>query len=100
MGQSSGELSRDAGFVHSYIMYNLLLRRSERDTLLARALFNNSTKNQQPQEPKTRNDTAIIKLLSTTLQSLSQIRSLSIVEESPDVASRIDASISFGKAHR
>jgi len=100
MGQSSSGLGRDAGFVHSYIMYNLLLRRSERDTLLARALFNNSTKNQQPQETKIRNDTAIIKLLSTTLQSLSQIRSLSIVEESPDVASRIDASISFGKARR
>lgn len=100
VGQSSGGLTRDAGFVHSYIMYNLLLRRSERDTLFARSLLSNSSKSHPVPEAKARNDTATIKLLSTTLQSLAQIRSLSIVEESPDVASRVDAGISFCKARR
>jgi signal recognition particle subunit SRP68 len=83
-------------------MYNLLLRRSERDSLLVHALVNNFSRlnGQQSPEAKIWANTAIIKLFSTTLQSLVQIRALSIVEESPDIASQIDVSISFTKARR
>jgi len=43
---------------------------------------------------------AVVKLLDTVLQSLEQIRSLSITDESPDISSSMDARLSFAKARR
>ncbi|EED85717.1 predicted protein [Postia placenta Mad-698-R] len=43
---------------------------------------------------------AIVKLLDTVVQSLDQMRTLTIVDESPDLASAVDARLSFTKARR
>jgi signal recognition particle subunit SRP68 len=43
---------------------------------------------------------AVVKLLDTVLQNLSQMRSLSIVDESPDFALGLDARISLTKSRR
>ena len=43
---------------------------------------------------------AIVKLLDTIIQSLNQMRTLSVVDDSPDLASAVDARIAFTKARR
>lgn len=43
---------------------------------------------------------AVLKVLDTVLQSLNQMRTLSLVDDSPDLASAVDARISFTKAQR
>jgi hypothetical protein len=42
----------------------------------------------------------VVKLLDTLLQNLSQMRTLSIVDESPDFASAVEARISVTKTRR
>jgi signal recognition particle subunit SRP68 len=43
---------------------------------------------------------AVVKLLDTILQSLGQMRNLSVVDESADLASAVEARLSFTKAQR
>ena len=43
---------------------------------------------------------AVVKLLDTVIQSLTQMRTLSIVDDSPDLATAVDARISFSKARK
>jgi RNA-binding signal recognition particle 68 len=97
-------------FVHAYIVYQLLSRRIQRDLLLVSALLSSSkaphgTKESVP-TPKqeqlldSRLYPAVVKLLDTIIQSLNQMRNLSIVDDSPDLASAVEARISFTTARR
>ncbi|KAF7340175.1 Signal recognition particle subunit SRP68 [Mycena venus] len=84
--------ARDIHFVHAYIVYQLLSRRIQRDLLLVTALLSSeSTPVFSP---------AVVKLLDTVLQSLNQMRALSVVDDSPDLASAVEARLSFTKARR
>ncbi|KAF8871549.1 hypothetical protein CPB85DRAFT_1569212 [Mucidula mucida] len=86
---------RDISFVHAYIVYQLLSRRIQRDLRLMQALL-----------PTTKGATdgrvypAVVKLLDTVMQSLTQMRALSIVDDNSDLASGVDARISYTKASR
>ncbi|KAF8917331.1 hypothetical protein CPB85DRAFT_1558832 [Mucidula mucida] len=86
---------RDISFVHAYIVYQLLSRRIQRDLRLMQALL-----------PTTKGATdgrvypAVVKLLDTVMQSLIQMRALSIVDDNSDLASGVDARISYTKASR
>ena len=42
----------------------------------------------------------VVKLLETVLQSLTQMRTLSIVDDSPDLATAVEARTSYTKARR
>ncbi|KAI0040503.1 hypothetical protein FA95DRAFT_1566349 [Auriscalpium vulgare] len=109
--------ARDIGFVHTYIVYHLLARRIQRDLLLISTLLSSqhaqnkrhSAKGKsvaaEPSKPhKEQVDVrlfpALVKLLDTVLQSLNQMRALPIVDESPDLATAVDARISFTSARR
>ncbi|KAJ7102501.1 hypothetical protein B0H15DRAFT_335432 [Mycena belliarum] len=97
---------RDIHFVHAYIVYQLLSRRIQRDLLLVSALLSsNSGPQVRPQKANlehvdSRLFPAVVKLLDTVLQSLNQMRALSIVDDSPDLASAVEARLSFIKARR
>ncbi|KAI0321138.1 hypothetical protein OF83DRAFT_1051759, partial [Amylostereum chailletii] len=107
--------ARDIHFVHVYIVYQLLARRIQRDLLLVTALLSSQraqstrrppgaksegTSKPQKQQVDSRLYPGLVKLLDTVLQSLNQMRSLSIVDESPDLATAVDARISFTNARR
>ena len=96
---------RDIEFVHAFIVYQLLARRTERDHLLINALLSSH----QPRVPRSslekervdgRLFPAVLKLLDTVLQTLTQMRTLIIVDESPDLCSGVDGRISFTKSRR
>nr|GAT46032.1 predicted protein [Mycena chlorophos] len=99
-GSSSAVASgtRDIHFVHAYIVYQLLSRRIQRDLLLVSALI--SSDSTKENEVDARLFPAVVKLLDTTLQSLAQMRTLSVVDDSPDLAAAVDARIAFTKARR
>lgn len=108
--QNSGSSStsaagtRDIHFVHAYIVYQLLSRRIQRDLLLVSALLT-SHRPQASAKPKkehvdARLYPAVVKLLDTVIQGLAQMRNLSIVDESPDLASAVEARLTFTKARR
>ncbi|KAK7064783.1 signal recognition particle subunit SRP68 [Favolaschia claudopus] len=98
--------ARDIQFVHAYIVYQLLSRRIQRDLLLVSALL--SSESTQPgRSTKSKSEQvdarlfpAVVKLLDTVLQSLNQMRALSVVDDSPDLASAVEARLSFTKARR
>lgn len=96
--------TRDIHFVHSFITYQLLSRRTERDSLLIDALIqgqDQTTKIAAPDSPSDpRVFPAVVKILDTVLQSLTQMRGLTIVDESPDVTSATEARIAFIKSRR
>jgi signal recognition particle subunit SRP68 len=84
----------------------------QRDLQLVSALLSTSNTN-LPHNPKGTASTpeklgpadsrlypAVVKLLDTILQSLNQMRTLSIVDDSPDLASAVDARITFTTARR
>lgn len=110
-GASSAPGARDLQFVHAFIVYQLLSRRIQRDLLLLSALL---VSGQDPKFPgisttgiplkvgrvDARLYPAVVKLLDSALQSLEQMRSLTIVEDSPDLASAIDGRIFYTKARR
>ncbi|OJA13896.1 hypothetical protein AZE42_09666 [Rhizopogon vesiculosus] len=112
--QSSGSSSssvagtRDIHFVHAYIVYQLLSRRIQRDLLLVSALLTSHRpqathlKSAKPKKEQVdaRLYPAVVKLLDTVIQSLTQMRNLSIVDESPDLASAVEARLTFTKAKR
>lgn len=92
-------------------MYQLLSRRIQRDLLLVSALLltskaSHSTKeiastSKHKQEPlDSRLYPAVVKLLDTIIQSLNQMRTLSIVDDNADLASAVEARVSFTKARR
>ncbi|KAG2109737.1 uncharacterized protein F5147DRAFT_150216 [Suillus discolor] len=108
--QNSGSSStsaagtRDIHFVHAYIVYQLLSRRIQRDLLLVSALLT-SHRPQASAKPKkehvdARLYPAVVKLLDTVIQGLAQMRNLSIVDESPDLAAAVEARLTFTKARR
>jgi signal recognition particle subunit SRP68 len=95
-------------FLHAYIVYQLLSRRI-RDLLLVSVLLSShrSQATRPATLPKPQVETvdgrlypAVVKLLDTVLQSLNQMRTLSIVDESPDLASSVEGRVSFTKAQR
>ncbi|KAG5654338.1 hypothetical protein H0H81_004292 [Sphagnurus paluster] len=117
--QSSGSTSsgatggsRDIQFVHAYIVYQLLSRRIQRDLLLVSVLLSTSKAGPIQSNPHAKGYKAkaepvdarlypaVVKLLDTVLQSLDQMRTLSIVDDSPDLASAVEARTSFIKARR
>jgi len=111
---SSGSGVRDIHFVHVFIIYHLLARRIQRDLLLISTLLAQnaqasrqrtgskmaSSKSQKGTSVDTRLYPAIVKLFDTILQSLNQMRTLSIVDESPDLAAAVDSRVSFTNARR
>jgi signal recognition particle subunit SRP68 len=89
----------------SYVTYQLLARRTQRDLLLVETLLASPTPahGKQGESPTTvdhRVAPAVVKLLDTILQSLNQMRSLSVVDESADLTMAIEARLSFSKARR
>ena len=104
---------RDIHFVHVFIVYHLLARRIQRDLLLiSTILAQNSQASRRHAGSKTASSKsqketvdarlypAIVKLFDTILQSLNQMRTLSIVDESPDLAAAVDSRVSFTNARR
>lgn len=104
-------------------MYNLLSHRVERDLTLISALISSSqsahkptekpaggkdskasskeeTRDQDHRRTDARVNPALVKLLDTVVQSLEHMRSLSIVEESPDLATAVEARLAFTKSRR
>lgn len=108
-GSSSIGLSgtRDIHFVHAYIVYQLLSHRIQRDLLLASVLL--TSQNNLKDTPKHATNVeqvddrlypAVVKILETVVQSLDHMRTLSIVDESPDLASAVEARLTFTRARR
>ena len=97
--------TRDIQFVHGYIVYQLLSRRIQRDLVLVSTLLSSHTPRTQG-APKTKEQVdarlypAVVKLLETVVQSLTQMRNLSIVDESPDLAAAIEARVTYTRARR
>ncbi|KAF7437301.1 hypothetical protein PC9H_004140 [Pleurotus ostreatus] len=100
--------SRDTHFVQAYIVYQLLSRRIQRDLLLTSSLLASHTTSRKPPLTTLRTSEqvdgrlypAVIKLYDTVLQSLGQMRTLSIVDDNPDLSSAVEARISFTKGQR
>jgi signal recognition particle subunit SRP68 len=99
--------------VHAYIVYQLLSRRIQRDLLLVSSLLTSQSsiktahranENQKAKTGAKRVDgrlfPAVVKVLETVLQSRGQMRTLSIVDDSPNLASAVGARLSFTKARR
>ena len=96
---------RDIEFVHSFIVYQLLARRTERDHLLINALLSSHQprilrSSLEKERVDGRLFPAVVKLLDTVLQNLTQMRTLSVVDESPDLASGVDARMCFTRSRR
>ncbi|KAG8733106.1 hypothetical protein FRC11_008681 [Ceratobasidium sp. 423] len=101
----SGPGARDAHFISSFVTYQLLSRRTQRDLLLTDALLTTPahTPGKQGETSQTadhRVAPAVVKLLDTILQSLNQMRSLSVVDESADLTMAIEGRLSYTKAKR
>ncbi|KAF5314115.1 hypothetical protein D9611_006920 [Ephemerocybe angulata] len=105
---SSAANGRDIHFVYAYIVYQLLRYRIQRDLLLISALLVSQPEGKsttkpaigKPEAVDSRLYPAVVKLLDTVLQSLNQMRTLSVVDDNPDLASAVDARVSFTKARR
>ena len=107
---SSG--TRDIHFLHSYIIYQLLSHRLERDLALIEALVyapshHNSeapgklaNAGARAKDSDARVNPAVVKLLENALQSLEHMRTLSIVDESPDLANAVDARLAHAKSRK
>jgi signal recognition particle subunit SRP68 len=118
---------RDIHFLHAFITYQLLSRRIQRDLLLVSALISSSSSSantdvkkpapnpKRPQVGKAKASTpaprqkfqvdgrlfpAVVKLLDTILQSLGQMRTLSLVDDGIEISMAVDARLSFTRAKR
>ncbi|KAJ3514928.1 hypothetical protein NLJ89_g2082 [Agrocybe chaxingu] len=103
---------RDIQFVHAYITYQHLSRRIQRDLLLMNTLLASGGTDKSSHLQKVANSTskarpvdnrlypAVVKLLDTVLQSLTQMRTLSVVDDNPDLTSAVEARIAFTNARR
>ncbi|PPQ90461.1 hypothetical protein CVT25_014979 [Psilocybe cyanescens] len=113
---ASASGGRDIHFVHAYIVYQLLSRRIQRDLLLMETLLSSGS-NEKSRIPAQKKPTAgkgkgnagpvdsrlypaVVKLLDTVLQSLTQMRTLNIVDDNADLTSAVEARISFTNARR
>ena len=108
----SSSNTRDIHFLHAFIVYQLLSKRIERDLAFVSSLVASSKEKQKrsgndtpdtstgPQKIDARINPAVVKLLDTTIQSLTHMRSLSIVDESPDLANAVEVRIAFTKSRR
>jgi signal recognition particle subunit SRP68 len=100
----SVDSTRDAQFIHSFVLFHLLSQRAARDLVLISALQNSPPTNAKfvpsEEENDPRVNPALVKLMDTVLQSLNQIRELSIVDENPDLATHLDGCIGYTKARR
>ncbi|KAL1709384.1 hypothetical protein EV121DRAFT_194906 [Schizophyllum commune] len=102
-GASTSTSTPDMHFVHDYILFQLLSRRIHRDVLLLSSLLASERTNQSklPTQPVDgRLYPAVVKMLDTIVQSLTQMRTLSIVDDSPGVAAIVDAKLFYSKARR
>ena len=100
-------------------MYQLLSRRIQRDLTLVSALISSSSttsprktsvkqdgqkvfpsKDPENESTDARVNPAVVKILDTVLQSLTHMRTLSIVDESPDLASAIETRLAYTKSKR
>ncbi|KAI0369944.1 hypothetical protein BV20DRAFT_967304 [Pilatotrama ljubarskyi] len=108
-GATAAAGTRDVHFVHAYIVYQLLARRVQRDLLLMATLLHQLQAAQRSHsghskarkvQVDSRLYPAIVKLLDSVLQSLEQMRTLTIVDESPDLASAVEARLAYTKARR
>lgn len=98
--------------MHAYIVYQLLCRRIQRDLLLMSTLLASSGVDRSNENIYKRSNEkakpefdrrlfpAVIKLLDTVIQSLAQMRTLSIVDDNPELASAVDARLSFTRGRR
>lgn len=101
---------RDIHFVHSFTTYQLLARRTQRDLLLVEALVSTpTTKDKQSSDPGAkaastgpdpRINPAVVKIYDSILQSLNQMKALTVVDESADVAAATEARISYIRGAR
>ncbi|KAF7795056.1 hypothetical protein EIP86_006200 [Pleurotus ostreatoroseus] len=95
-GSSPGPSSRDLVFVHAYITYQLLARRIQRDLLLISTILNQSqgsihhVATDIPRKAKGEN----------RRPPLSSYRQAVGYDDSPDLATAVDARIAFSKARR
>ncbi|KAL4069221.1 hypothetical protein J3A83DRAFT_4249669 [Scleroderma citrinum] len=97
--------TRDIHFVHAYIVYQLLSHRIQRDLLLVSTLLSSHPPaaqdvSKRKEQVDGRLYPAVVKLLETVVQSLTQMRNLSIVDESPDLASAVEARLTFTRSRR
>ncbi|KAJ7226111.1 hypothetical protein GGX14DRAFT_423922 [Mycena pura] len=100
--------ARDIHFVHAYVVYQLLSRRIQRDLLLVSALMSSQSgagasahgQKADTEQVDSRLFPAVVKLLDSVIQSLNQMRTLSVVDDSPDLTSAVEARLSFTKARR
>lgn len=109
-GASGAAGTRDAHFIHAFVSYQLLAHRIQRDLLLAEALTHPQSKPVKlPSASSSESHEgnldprvypAVVKNLDTVVQSLEQMRSLSITDESPEVSAAIDGRLSFTRAKR
>ncbi|KAG8951763.1 hypothetical protein FRC03_012384 [Tulasnella sp. 419] len=106
--QSSEPGARDAVFVHSFISFQLLARRIQRDLILVDALIRSAPTTTQGTKSDDKSYRqldprvypAVVKNLDSILQSLDQMRTLTITDESPEISAGVDARISYSKARR
>ncbi|KAI0286735.1 hypothetical protein BGY98DRAFT_1086767 [Russula aff. rugulosa BPL654] len=82
---------RDIHFVHVFINSQASRRHAGSKTASSKS---------QKETVDARLYPAIVKLFDTILQSLNQMRTLSIVDESPDLAAAVDSRVSFTNARR
>ncbi|CAA7264674.1 unnamed protein product [Cyclocybe aegerita] len=109
---AAGGGGRDIRFVHAYITYQHLSRRIQRDLLLMNTLLASggtdksihlqkaSSSKSKARPVDNRLYPAVVKLLDTVLQSLTQMRTLSVVDDNPDLASAVEARIAFTNTRR
>lgn len=94
--------------MYAYIVYQLLRYRIQRDLLLVSALLVSQPESGgqpkasdvKPEAVDSRLYPAVVKLLDTVLQSFTQMRTLSVVDDNPDLATAVDARITLTKARR
>jgi signal recognition particle subunit SRP68 len=102
-----GSGTRDIHFVHSFTTYQLLTRRTQRDLLLVDALVSNPAAKASDQTTKSptaggdpRVNPAVVKIYDSILQTLNQMKTLTIVDESQDVAAATEARIAYIRGAR
>jgi len=98
--QATAPGTRDIHFIHGLVVYRLLSRRIQRDLSLVTALLASSTGKDSGSSDDARLYPAVLKMLDTVLQSLTQQRALSIVDESAHLASSIEARLAATRARR
>ncbi|KAF9524666.1 hypothetical protein CPB83DRAFT_860894 [Crepidotus variabilis] len=110
---STANKGRDISFVHSYLVYELLSRRIQRDLLLMSTLLASggvdkskvaisklASSSKSNPETDSRLYPAIVKLLDAVIQSFTQMRTLSVVDDHPTLPSAVDARLTFTNTKR